>query len=85
MAVSRREDEKMRELTSVTAIKEDAEMLLGPYLSFEKFLTPAPMVISILGMLRDTKEIFTLFASVENFFVVKCTVFWFSVLQNIIR
>ena len=51
MAASiREEEEKMRELISVTAIKEDAEIILGPYLNFEKFLTPAPMAISILGM-----------------------------------
>ena len=52
MALSKRgDDDVIREMTSAKSVKEDAALLLAPYMNFEEFLVPAPISICVLGEL----------------------------------
>ena len=52
MALSKQgNDDVIREMTSAKSVKEDAALLLAPYMNFEEFLVPAPISICILGEL----------------------------------
>ena len=55
MALSKQGNEDaLRQLTSAKSVKEDAELLMAPYLNYESFLTPAPMSICVLGRFVST-------------------------------
>ena len=50
MALSKQgDDDVIREMTSAKSVKEDAALLLAPYMNFEEFLVPAPISICVLG------------------------------------
>ena len=47
-------DKTMQELTSAKNLKEDAELLMMPYINLEQLLLPVPFSIYIIGMLIIT-------------------------------
>ena len=52
MALSKQgDDHVIREMTSAKSVKEDAALLLAPYMNYEEFLVPAPISICVLGEL----------------------------------
>ena len=67
MALSKQGNEDaLRQLTSAKSVKEDAELLMAPYLNYESFLIPAPISICVLGRFVPTCRIFTLDFSYQN-------------------